>query len=95
LLLVVIDQAYPAALPRGRAAVDRVVGACDVRGQVRNEEGREPANFISCGGGRPMSIYRRANILLVYLFDNESPLMTSDITSLLRPHGGHVGVAFF
>ncbi len=28
------------------------------------------ANLITRGGGRPMSIYRRANILLVYLFDN-------------------------
>jgi hypothetical protein len=28
------------------------------------------ASLITRGGGRPMSIYRRANILLVHLFDN-------------------------
>jgi hypothetical protein len=28
------------------------------------------ANLITRGGGRPMSIYRRANIVLVHLFDN-------------------------
>ena len=32
------------------------------------------ANLIARGGGRPMSIYRRANIVLVHLFVN-SPLV--------------------
>ena len=27
-------------------------------------------NLITRGGGRPMSIYRRTNIVLVHLFDN-------------------------
>ena len=34
------------ALPSGRAAVDRVVGACDVSRPVRSDEGRELRDLL-------------------------------------------------
>src|SRR5213593_2393149 len=41
-----IQKPRPAALPSGRAAVDRVVGACDVRRPVRSDEGRELRDLL-------------------------------------------------
>ena len=37
---------HACVLPSGRAAVDRVVGACDVRRRVRSEEGRELCDLL-------------------------------------------------